>query len=93
MLSPWQSCITHSIKEDSMSGLRIGILTGLYTILTAGLAMADPSFPTPVGPPFTPPGLVRAVPIPSTEVFFGLGFAALVWIGPKIRKRRYSSVA
>ena len=76
-----------------MSGLRIGIFTGVYTILTASLAMADPPFYTPVGPPFTPPGLLRAVPIPSTDVMFGFGFAALAWIGPKIRKRRYSSVS
>ena len=76
-----------------MFALRIGILMGLYTILTASLAMADPPFSVPVGPPFTPPGLLRAVPIPSTEVMFGLGFAALAWIGPKIKKRRYPSVA
>ncbi|TXG84762.1 MAG: hypothetical protein E6R14_04945 [Thermomicrobiales bacterium] len=38
-------------------------------------------------------GYVRAVPIPSTEVLFGLGFAALTWIGPKITRRRYSSVS
>ena len=30
---------------------------------------------------------VRAVPIPATEVLFGMGFAALAWIGPRIKKR------
>ena len=52
--------------------LRVGILIGACMMSTVGLAMASP----PV-----------AVPIPATEVLFGLGFAALAWIGPKIRKR------
>jgi len=33
-------------------------------------------------------GHVKSVPIPATEVLFGVGFAALAWAGPKIRKRR-----
>ncbi|GAB1723076.1 MAG: hypothetical protein GDA65_20070 [Nitrospira sp. CR1.1] len=80
-----------------MFWLRIGILTGMCMMFTAGFAQAGN---TNYGNFWNfwnngnfgnwgsyGNGYVRTVPIPATEVLSGLGFAALAWIGPKLRKR------
>lgn len=83
-----------------MVWLRIGIFAGVCMMLTASLAQAGNGNSGNNGNVgnFWNNGnfgnwgnysnhYVRAVPIPATEVLFGMGFAALAWIGPRIKKR------
>lgn len=63
-----------------MSRVQLGILACAFCLLGIGQAYADP-------PPWANGNAYgRSVPIPSSDVLFGLGLAALAWLGPKIRK-------
>jgi hypothetical protein len=64
-----------------MSRVQLGVLA-FVCLLGIGPVYADP-------PPWANGNAYangRSVPIPSSDLLFGLGLAALAWLGPKIRK-------
>ena len=69
-----------------MSRIQLGILTCAVVFLTVGSANAVPPFDPPGPPPWNRHANGRSVPIPSSDILFGLGLVALAWLGPKIRK-------
>lgn len=72
-----------------MSRIQLGILTCAVVLVTTGSANAAPPFDPPGPPPWANGNgnaYGRSVPIPSSDLLFGLGLAALAWLGPKIRK-------
>lgn len=70
-----------------MRAFRVGLFFSTLSLLVSEVATA-----VPPGPPFTPPGPppwappVRTVPIPASDVLFGIGMAALAWLAPKIKR-------
>jgi hypothetical protein len=62
-----------------MRSLRYVVLASAFVLLSSTIALADPP-PWAGGPPpwaGGPPS--RSVPLPGTELLFGVGFVALAW--------------
>jgi hypothetical protein len=55
-----------------MRSLRYVVLASAFVLLSSTIALADPP-PWAGGPPS------RSVPLPGTELLFGVGFVALAW--------------
>lgn len=69
------------------------LLAGLFVGLTSNSAQAAPPFNTPGPPPYVPPvhtpqyvPPVQSVPIPATDLLFGVGLIALPWLRSKMKK-------
>ena len=84
---PMRSILTAGVGATVGLGLAAGAIT--VALVTSSPSLADPPF-TPPGPPsFDRPGpppwaeaassRVQSVPLPSTELLFGVGFIALAW--------------
>ena len=77
-----------------MVSIKAIVLAGVFLLLAPHLAQADPPF-NPPGPPSWvttgPPSWVtngRSVPIPATDLLFGLGFIALPWLRSRIQNKK-----
>ena len=68
-----------------MTITRCAVWACIGVMLASSLVHAGPPFDPPGPPPWVTTG--RSVPLPSSDVLFGLGLAALAWLGPKLRRR------
>lgn len=58
-----------------MTYVRLLMMIGAFLILGSEIASAEGRPPT------------NAVPIPGSDLLFGLGLAAMAWLGPKIARK------
>jgi hypothetical protein len=79
-----------------MIAIRSALAATIFTISLSSIALADPPFNPPgppAGVPNGPPDFVQqsrgSVPIPGTDVMFGLGMLGLI-IAVSLRARPYS---
>jgi hypothetical protein len=84
-----------------MLSIRSILLAGAFVLLTNGVSLADPPpWANGNGPPpwangnGPPPwaasaSRVQSVPIPGTEILFGLGFVGLMWAHSRWLKGKF----